>query len=205
MSTPNSRDAGDEHPATGAGAPAGEDSAWIREHLEPVLRFARRRLPPEDAEDVAAEAFEALFAARRRGEDVRVPGAYLLGVARRRVADRLRRSAAGRVPVALPPGWEGFCDEALPDERAADRELAELVHVALGLLDPAERALLLARHRDGVPLALLGERTGLTSKAVELRLYRARAMLRELLLDAGAGWVEPLPRATPRPAATEGA
>lgn len=205
MSTPLPRSDGRVPHAPGQRAPAGEESAWIREHLNAVLRFAARRLPAADAEDVASESFLALLDAQRRGLAIVSRGAYLLGVARRRVAERLRRGARGLEPVALPAGWAGFCDEPLPDDQAASRELAELVHVALGLLDPAEKALLLARHRDAVPVAELALRHASSDKAIESRLYRARAALRDLLREAGAGWLEHSPAGGPLPAREEGA
>jgi RNA polymerase sigma-70 factor (ECF subfamily) len=155
-----------------------------------VLRFAARRLPLAEAEDVTAEAALALLEAQRDGRPPLVPGAYLLGVARRRIADRMRRSARGHVPVALPEGWDRVCDRALPDEVVASRELAELVEVALGFLPAASQALVRARYREGVSVAELASRLDCSEKAVEGRLARARGQLKELLLEAGAGWLE---------------
>ena len=120
-----------------AGARASADRApmaWVHDHLDAVYRYARRRLSAADAEEVAAEAFQALFEARARGTEPDDPAGYLFGVARRRVAERHRRRARGFEPLPLPAGWDAFCDRALPDEVASDRELAELVHVALGLV-----------------------------------------------------------------------
>ncbi len=193
MSTPTTRQDGDSPRAPVASAPVGEGPAWIQEHLDAVLRFARRRLHQADAEDVAAESFEALFLAQREGRAPDAPGAYLLGVARRRIAERLRRRAQGREPVTLPAGWQGFCEVPLPEDLLAARELAELVHVALGLLGGPERALVLARYREGVSLAALALRLSTTPKAIELRLYRARAALKGLLRAVGETWEEPLP------------
>ena len=182
---------GGAEPSTAAVPPAeGERSVWIRDHLDAVYRFARRRLSAADAEDVAAEAFQALFEAGARGVRVEDPASYLFGAARRRTADRLRRRARGHETSALPDGWEGFCDRPLPPESAADGELAEAVHVALGLLVRADRDLLLARYRDGVTTADLAERLATTGKAVEMRLYRARGDLRRRLLEVGRAWVD---------------
>lgn len=183
--------AGAEPRPAAASSAAPERSAWIEDHLSAVYRYARRWLSDPDAHDAAAEAFAALFEAERRRGPPDDPAAYLFGVARRRVADRMRRRARGHEPAPLPAGWEGFCDAPLPPEAAADRELAEAVHVALGLLTRAERDLLWARHRDGVPLAGLAARLGLTEKAVEGRLHRAREALRRRLGAVGEAWADP--------------
>jgi len=201
MPTPSSRDdghaarapdasasVGERRAPTGGGTARLEERAWIEEHLDALLRFARRRLHPGDAEDVAAEAFAAHFAARREGRAPDAPGAYLLGVARNRIAERFRRRAAGREPASLPEGWQGFCERPLPDELLVSRELAELIHVALGLLSSPQRGLLLARYRDDVSLSELADREGTTPKAIEARLARARAALRELLRAVGEAW-----------------
>jgi RNA polymerase sigma-70 factor, ECF subfamily len=172
----------------GAQAPTGEEPAWIREHLPSVLRYAAHFLPLADAEDVAADAALALLQAERAGRAPQVPGAYLLGVARRRIADRRRRQARGLVPGPLPAGWERVCDEPLAPEVLASRELALLVHVALGVLPASETRLLEGRYRAGLSTAALAEREGLTPKAVERRLARARVALREVLAQAAPAW-----------------
>lgn len=178
-------------PRTADPSSAGTDSAWIRDALDAVYRFARRCLPPSDAEDVAHDAFAALFSAQRAGRAPADAGAYLFGVARRRIADRWRRAARGHLPGRLPEGWEAYCERALPPEAAGSRELAACVNVALGLLDAGERELLLARYRDGLPTARLAERLRASDKAVELRLRRARAHLRERLGAVGRAWCAP--------------
>ncbi len=195
MSRPPPPPQGASPPPAAPASAEGEARAWVEEHLDAVYRYARRRLPHADAEDVVVESFLALFEARAAGRGPDEPAAYLFGVARRRVADRRRRLALHREPLRLPPGWEGFCTQPLPPEALGDRELAGLVTVALGLLGAAERALLLARYRDGVPLAAIAEREGTTAKAVEMRLYRAREALRRRLLEVGAE-PDPAPRST---------
>jgi RNA polymerase sigma-70 factor (ECF subfamily) len=172
-------------PAAAAGP---ESAAWVREHLDAVYRYARRRLSAADAEDVAQQAFVGLFRAEAAGRPPEDAGAYLLGAARRRVADLFRRRAAQRSPVALPPAWERFADEPLPDEALASRELADLVHVALGLLAPSERSLLLLRYREGLAVAEIAAREAATPKAIEMRLHRARRAFRERFREVGGDW-----------------
>jgi RNA polymerase sigma-70 factor (ECF subfamily) len=175
-------------------------AAWVREHLDAVYRYARRRLTAADAEDVAQQSFVALFRAEAAGRVPQDAGAYLLGTARRRIADLFRRRAVGREPAALPPGWDRFVDEPLPDEALASQEMADLVHVALGFLPGEDREALLARYREGASVAEIAERGATTPKAVEMRLYRARAAFRERLLEVGRDWIAPSPAAAAEPA-----
>ncbi len=66
------------------------------------------------------------------------------------------------------------------DVTTGDRAFAAL-DAALAQLDPAERALLEEKYFSGAAVRHLAERLGLTPKAVESRLTRARAELRRQL------------------------
>jgi RNA polymerase sigma factor (sigma-70 family) len=160
--------------APGAGVRS-RAATWIQDHLDAVYRYARRRLPAPDADDVAQQCFEALFRAEAEGRAPEDAGAYLLGVARRRVADVFRRAKRRPEPVALPPGWEGFGEADLPASVLEDREVRALVAVALGFLPEREASLLTMRYRGGASTEELADRLGLSAKAVENRLRRARA------------------------------
>lgn len=184
-STPAPRQA---DPTTPTARP--DPGAWVRDHLDAVYRYARRRLSTEDAEDVTQQAFEALFRAYERGTVPDDAGAYLLGTARRRVADLVRRRARRGEVVGLPEGWEGYLVRALPAETLAREELTELVHVALGLLPAAARALLLAYYRGGSRVAEIAEQLALTPKAAELRLRRARQSFAEHFRRVGRDWMD---------------
>ena len=78
---------------------------------------------------------------------------------------------------AEPVRDEGF-DLALELERS---ELAELLDRALALLPPATRDVLVHRYVDGLPHAEIGERLGVSTDAVSMRLSRGKVVLRRLL------------------------
>lgn len=162
---------------------------WIPDHLDAVYRYARRRLSREDAEDVAQQAFEALFRAQAAGRAPQDPGAYLFGTARRRVADHLRRRARRPAPLRLPPDWEQFEARALPPSALETAELRDLVQVAVGLLPGPDARMLLARFREGVSVSEIASRHGLTPKAVEMRLRRARLAFGAHFRRVGRDWL----------------
>lgn len=182
-----------EHaPDAAAGRPedrsAPSDATWIEDHADAVYAYARRRLNAPDAEDVTQQAFEALFRAHQTGRAPDNPGAYLLGVARRQIADR-HRTTARRGPVSsLPDGWEGLTLEPLPADALASSELRDLVHVALGFLSAVDRTALLAYYREGVSVAEIGARLGATEKAAEMRLRRARTAFEKHFEAVGRDW-----------------
>jgi RNA polymerase sigma-70 factor, ECF subfamily len=134
-----------------------------------VLAYVRRR-SSGDAEDVVAETF--LIAWRRLGA---VPGnelPWLLGVARRVLANERRRSAtqertaAGATtepPLEMDAGLDPALREALLQLSEKDRELLTLIAW------------------DGLAAAEAGRVLGLTSVGARVRLYRARRRLESQL------------------------
>ena len=189
MPRPEPSSARERQHGSAAGAPRDRAATWIQDHLDAVYRYARRRLAHADAEDLVQQAFEALFRAEAEGRAPDEPGAYLLGVARRRVADVLRRRARRPAPVSLPDGWEGFSHELLPDEMLATAELRDLVQTALGLLRGPDALVLTARYRTGLSVAEIAAGLGLSPKAVEMRLRRARAAFVERFRAVGRDWL----------------
>ncbi len=153
------------------------------EHVDTIYRYVARRLPPgagSEVGDVVADVF--VVAWRRRGDDRAAPAsrAWLLGVARRVLADH-RRSDARRArllerlrgerrPVApSPPSREhDRLDEALERLRPTDQELVRLL--AFEELTREEAA----------------EVLGCTVNALNIRLHRAVRQLARELEHAGS-------------------
>lgn len=158
-----------------------EFRALFDEHYPAVLGYGLRRVEPETARDVAAETF--LVAWRQLDSRPAAPRAWLLAVARKVLANELRRQArAARLAdkigqqeassgvdrgVAGDPGMlVGDADDvraALASLSAGDQELLRLV--GWDLLDQAELAQVL----------------GCSRAALKVRLHRARRRLQATL------------------------
>src|SRR5687767_11655901 len=66
-------------------------------HLRDVYRYVSRRIPRrEDAVDITSEVFQAAFRCLNRLRETNNPRIWLLGIARRKVVDHLRRNGRGR-------------------------------------------------------------------------------------------------------------
>ena len=136
------------------------------------------------AEDLTAETFMAAVAAVRRGR-VRAPEvtvAWLVGVARHKLADHWRRSAREQ---------RGMAAVAVLAEEAADPWDAHLdvqvAHAALARLPGPQRAALTLRYLDGLPVAEVAACLGRSEHATETLLVRARAALRRIYREGGGG------------------
>jgi RNA polymerase sigma factor (sigma-70 family) len=158
------------------------DDAY-REHVAPVWRYVRTRLPSDaDADDVTSEVFvRALrswdgFDAARGSER-----AWLVGVARHVVADWWRRRREH--PVADVPG-DGQVDQADDPEARALRAVAvDEVRTHLGLLTAREREAVAMRFGAELSAAEVGDVLGVSPTAARMLVYRAVAKLREVLAD----------------------
>ena len=127
------------------------------------------------AEDLAAETFMAAVDAARRPGAPEITVAWLVGVARHKLADHWRRSAreersqaaAVRPDDAVADPWEELLD-------------AEAAYAALRCLSPYQRAALTLRYLDGLPVAEVAGHLGRSVHATETLLARSRAALRRV-------------------------
>jgi RNA polymerase sigma factor (sigma-70 family) len=140
----------------------------IEDHFEDVYRFASRRLRREDAEDATLETFQAAIDHRHRirGDQTLL---WLLGIARRKVADQQRRAFRRKEePLRLEiPSVE---DNRLTQEEA-DTKVRQIVE---GLPEDQRDALLL-QHLEELSVSQIAVVMGRSESAVTGLLYRARA------------------------------
>jgi RNA polymerase sigma-70 factor (ECF subfamily) len=132
------------------------------------------------AEDLTAETFMAAVAAVRQGQVREVTVAWLIGVARHKLADHWRRTAREqRGLAAVERGRQDADDpwDALIDTQAA--------HSALARLPAPQRLALTLRYLDGLPVAAVAEHLGRSLHATETLLVRARAALRRVYEQEG--------------------
>jgi RNA polymerase sigma-70 factor (ECF subfamily) len=146
-----------------------------------VLGYALRRVnDPADAADVTAETF--LVAWRRIDDIPPGPGGrlWLLGVARRVLGNQrrseLRRSAlAERLRTTL-------ADFVVPEPSASVND-ARVISAAMAALDDDQREVLHLTSWEGLTPAEVATMLGIPPATARSRLCRARARLREELVD----------------------
>jgi RNA polymerase sigma-70 factor (ECF subfamily) len=147
-----------------------------REHHQAIRSYCFRRLAPSDANDATAEVF---LLAWKKLDDVPVgPGTlpYLYTMARNVVANARRANARrgqlnGRLrsqPVELITG---------PEVQVVQREEVRRVLTVLDELSETDQELLRLKAWERLSSPEIAEVTGLTVRAVETRLSRARKKL----------------------------
>jgi RNA polymerase sigma factor (sigma-70 family) len=124
-----------------------------------------------DAEDITSTTIERAIRYRASYQpDKGEPVAWLLGIARRCIADRLGE------PEALP---DEEIDEQ-PDVRGGSFDDVDrlTVQAAVAALSLRERELVALRHGADLPAKQIAELVGLSTNAVEVALHRVHARLR---------------------------
>ena len=125
------------------------------QYLDDVWRYVSARLDSrEDAEDVTMDVMASAFKRINDGAKVEKPRLWLLGIARRRVADMLRRKYRRRevplegIDAAVEPGnLERHSLNSVLDELSDDHSQALVLKYVNGL-STEEIAVVMERTRD---------------------------------------------------------
>jgi len=140
-----------------------------------ALRLARRCADPGVVDETIQDTFVAVWRGAGRYSGQGAVGAWIWGIAIRRLIDALRRRPRGEVLVA-----------EVEDRRSAEEEVLLGVEFgdlggALGRLSPELRAVVQATVLDGLTSREAGGLLGIPSGTVKTRMMRARVQRREEL------------------------
>ena len=153
--------------------------ALFRDHHPAVRAYARRRVPPEDVDDIVSETFLIVW---RRLDDVpEAPLPWLLAVARNVVGTEWR-GAARRARL-----WVKAQSEHVEGRDLGEPEIADgRVLAALAVLKERDREALTLVAWDGLTPAQAAAVLGEPSARFRQRLHRAGRRLRAELADLRA-------------------
>ena len=157
----------------------------VEEHSNFVYNVAYRMMGnPEDAEDVAQDAFTSAYRAfeRFRGESRVTTWLYrittnaaLMRLRKTKLARALTQTGLEDVEV---PDWT-----ASPAREAVNSELKDKLQEGISRLEPSLRAAVVLRDIQGLNSAEAAEAMDITVSALKSRLHRARVLLRKFLSE----------------------
>jgi RNA polymerase sigma-70 factor (ECF subfamily) len=166
-------------PEDGDGQRTSEPDGIDRRQLEAVyrteaprlLRLLKRRIWIEDdRNDIVQEAFTRL-AESKSGAASQNPGAYLQGIVRHLLADRVRRWARARAhataDVAIGPESPG------PDTAAEISQMRERYRAAVDTLPPKTREVYMLHRAEELEYKRIAERLGISVRTVEWHVAQA--------------------------------
>lgn len=162
-----------------------------RAAYRPVLQFLRRRLPPGDAEDAAAEVFTVAW--RRWGDRRGAPLPWLYGIARKVAANHRRASGRAeelgkRLETSATESTQASAEDDALDRLGAARALARL--------SATDREVLLLVSWDGLDVGDAAKVMGRSRAAFAVQLHRARVRLERMLAHVDRAPVREQPMAT---------
>jgi len=151
------------------------ESLFRRYHRQ-ILAYCIRRLPPDDAEDAAAEVFAVAW----RKLDQVPPGesalAWLYAVAHRVLSNQWRSGRRRRQLVERLGGLRQARPET-PDTQAVRSDEHQMLVDALGRLRWSDQEILRLATWEKLPYSAIGELLGIREAAVGQRIFRARKLL----------------------------
>jgi RNA polymerase sigma-70 factor (ECF subfamily) len=150
-------------------------------YLPSVWRYARARIfgGVQTVEDVVAETFvAAIQSVARLQADGRPLAAWVMGIARHKVADHRRRMVRQFAPLH---GDDTLDDAQGPYQRLEQCERRAAVADTLEQMRDEERQVLEWKYIEGLSVREIGQRLGRTEKGAEALLYRSRLTFKAAL------------------------
>ncbi len=147
--------------------------------------FIKRSVHPALAEELTQKTvFDAIRGRTGYDPSKGSPRQWLFTIASNNLALEMRQRHTRPHPDSdLLQYLEALDTRPLPDEILEHKETALLVQRVLLQLDPKEHAVLKAKYLDDLSARDIARRLNLTEKAVHSLLYRARAALRDKLIQ----------------------
>ena len=172
-----------------AAAKAGDHRAFdtlVAQHAPRLLALASRMLASHaDAEDAVQNSMASAWLALHRFNQDKPVGPWLTTITINKCRDAMRGGVFRRV-LWLNAGdqIDSFADPAPGhDDQIADRQLLTLVRREISRLPQRLKEPFVLVTFDGRSQAEAADILGITEKAVETRIYRARIRLREKFAD----------------------
>lgn len=158
------------------------DKHWIKKYSPRLLAYIKRNLDNTDEafdllQETLISASQSLPTYSRK-----VPfSAWLFGIARHEISDYFRKKKIKTFLFSHLPFLEDLADQALgPEEKAIEKELKDKVRLVLDSLSEGYSVILRLKYIDGISVNEIAKKLGLSPKAAESRLTRARIAFREI-------------------------
>ena len=147
------------------------------------VRLMRRCNDREVVADVLQDTFVAVWQGARHYQGTGEVGAWIWGIAIRRLVSRLR--SRRDVVFLHDPAASGTASPTAEDELLLGVEYGDLGR-AMGALSPELRAVMQATVLDGLTTREASRLLGIPQNTVKTRAHRARARLRASLLEGAS-------------------
>ena len=157
----------------------------IKQHERLVLHMVGRLVDnAEDREELCQDVFLKIHEKLRDFSFQSRLSTWIATIAYRLAINHLRKR---KISVSDIPDEESFTihfiAEDNPEEKLADDNMNELVMKFIGLLPVQYKVVLTLYHLEGMSYPEIGEATGMPEGTVKNYLFRARALVKEKVLN----------------------
>lgn len=139
------------------------------------------------AEDIVQETFVQIIKHRKRylklsSKDFE---RLLVIIVRNKVIDYMRKERPDVLSLENDVYYELISEETLPEDIVISRQELELAREAISRLDEMSRIILEYKYLLDASYEEIADMTGMKCKTVEMRLYRARKKIKEMMEQNG--------------------
>ena len=161
----------------------------VQRYQEPVFRLAYLICgDPDDAEDIAQDAFIAAYRALPRFDSARPLRPWLLKITTNTA--RNRRRSVGRYLNVLKRWANEWNDEADAEAQASDTMAADALLDVVRRMGEADQTIIYLRYYLELSVAETAQALDIEQGTVKSRLNRALGRLRESVLRERPLWIE---------------
>lgn len=158
--------------------------SFYSEHKKALMQFIVRSLPEDDAEEVLQDTFFGFIESLRNFRSQSTLKTFLYSIAKRKIIDRLRRTRIKRVLFSYLPSYvvETLATVLLQDT-VDKRHIAKKISRVFHRLPNDYARVLRLKYIEGYKVSRIGSDMGLSFKAVESLLFRARKAFAAMYSD----------------------
>jgi RNA polymerase sigma-70 factor (ECF subfamily) len=173
---------------------AGRDGGFeelVRRYQRPIISYVYRMLNDYDSSlDVTQEVFIKVYNSLDRYSCDYKFSTWLYRIAHNAAIDHLRRNSVNPQSLETESGDGAYqlqieSPDPTPEQQRERSEWRSEIETVVKLLPPAYRDLILLRHSRDLSYEEIAEVTALPLGTVKNRLFRAREMMRGLLIERG--------------------
>ena len=173
---------------------AGRDDGFeelVRRYQRPIISYVYRMLNDYDSSlDVTQEVFIKVYNSLDRYSCDYKFSTWLYRIAHNAAIDHLRRNSVNPQSLETESGDGAYqlqieSPDPTPEQQRQRSEWRSEIETVVKLLPPAYRDLILLRHSRDLSYEEIAEVTALPLGTVKNRLFRAREMMRGLLIERG--------------------
>jgi RNA polymerase sigma-70 factor, ECF subfamily len=181
--------------ATAAAGIEGSFEELVRRYQRPISAYVYRMVGDyESALDLTQEIFIKVYGSLSRYRPEFKFSTWIYKIAHNSAVDHLRRTSGRERSLVNGPDGDQYDmpieSEALSPEQESEREERRVeIEGIVKSLPPTYRELIVLRHSQDLTYEEIVEVTGLPLGTVKNRLFRARELMRQILLQRGIGTV----------------